>query len=157
MKTRLLILIPIVIISIAVGMVTYLDYSKLTTPINGIPLINNNPELVKRILDLCNSTGVKLSKGLVSSNGTHTIDNNTCEWQTIEKYESDRELNFILSICEHTIRSIEDEPASWSNATYYINTDECVWWLIPTDVRICDSPGGTIDSDPDLSPCIILD
>jgi len=26
-----------------------------------------------------------------------------------------------------------------------------------TDMRICDSPGGTIDLEPDLSPCVIVD
>jgi len=88
---------------------------------------NNNPEMVKRILDYCNSTGVKLSVGLRSSNGTHTIDNNTCEWQTIEKYESDRELNSVLSICEHSVRPIEDNPAFWSNTTHYIDTNNCEW------------------------------
>ena len=93
----------------------------------GTLLLNNNPEMVKRILDYCNSTGVKLSIGLRSSNGTHIITNNTCEWQTIEKYESDRELNFVLSGCEHTIRSIEDKPASWSNVTHYIDTNNCEW------------------------------
>jgi len=93
----------------------------------GISLLNNNPELVKRILDYCDSTGIKLSVGLRSSNGTHTIDNNTCEWQTIEKYESDGKLNFILTSCEHTVRHIEDKPASWSNATHYINTNNCEW------------------------------
>ena len=90
-------------------------------------LLNNNPEIVKRILDYCNSTGVKFSIGLRSSNDTHIITNNTCEWQTIEKYESDRKLNFVLSICEHVIRPIEDEPTSWSNATHYIDTNNCEW------------------------------
>ena len=70
---------------------------------------------------------MKLSVGLRSSNGTHTIDNNTCEWQTIEKYESDRKLNFVLSICEHTVRPIEDKPVSWSNATHYIDANNCEW------------------------------
>jgi len=93
----------------------------------GTSLFNNSQDVVKRIFDHCNSTGIKLSVGLRSSNGTHTIDNNTCEWQTIEKYESDKELNFVLSICEHTARPIEDKPVSWSNATHYIDTNNCKW------------------------------
>ena len=98
----------------------------ITKPVfTGISLLNNNPELVKRILDYCDSTGVKSSIGLRSSNDTHIITNNTCEWQTIEKYESDRELDFVLSICEHTFRPIEDDPISWSNATHYIDANNC--------------------------------
>jgi hypothetical protein len=57
MKTRLLILIPIVIIFVIVGLMIYFDYSKLTTPINGIPIegycdTSPNPFCVERPLDL---------------------------------------------------------------------------------------------------------
>jgi len=57
MKTRLLILIPIAIIFIVAGWVIYFDYSKLTTPINGIPIEGYcdefpNPFCTERPLDL---------------------------------------------------------------------------------------------------------
>jgi len=57
MKSRLLILIPIVTIFIIVGSATYFDYSKLTTPINGIPQEgycdqSPNPFCAERQLDL---------------------------------------------------------------------------------------------------------
>ncbi|QLH06653.1 hypothetical protein [Nitrosopumilus ureiphilus] len=56
MKTRH-ILIPIVIFFIIVGLMTYFDYSKLTTPINGIPIEEYcdqfpNPFCTERPLDL---------------------------------------------------------------------------------------------------------
>ena len=56
MKTRL-VLIPILIISIIIGWMIYSDYSKLTTPINGIPQEGycddfSNPFCIERPLDL---------------------------------------------------------------------------------------------------------
>jgi len=57
MKTKLSPLIPIMVILVIVGMVTYFDYSKLTTPINGIPIEGYcdefpNPFCTERPLDL---------------------------------------------------------------------------------------------------------
>ncbi len=58
MKSRLLILIIIAIIFIIIGLMTYFDYSKLTTPITGIPQegycdeIFPNPFCVEKPLDL---------------------------------------------------------------------------------------------------------
>jgi len=90
---------------------------------------NENPELLEKILDYCNSTDVKQSPVMALSNYTHIITSDTCEWQTIEKYESDGMLNFVQSNCKDDIRPIED-PTPWSNTTHYIDTDSCEWQYI---------------------------
>ncbi|MCV0409607.1 PQQ-binding-like beta-propeller repeat protein [Nitrosopumilus sp.] len=68
------------------GWMTNLDGKILgTINVNVIP----KPLGLQRVLDSCNSTGIQPSVGYRYSNDTHTIANNSCEWQTIEEYENE--------------------------------------------------------------------
>lgn len=129
MKTRELTLIGTILAVSALSIPMIIsETSPKPEMINVLLNDNENPELLEKILDYCNSTDVKQSPVMALSNGTHIITNDTCEWQTIEKYESDGMLNFIQSNCEHDIRPIED-PTPWSNTTHYIDTDSCKWMV----------------------------
>lgn len=66
------------------GWMTSLDGKTLgTINVNVIP----KPVGLQRVLDSCSSTGIQPSMGYRYSNDTHTIANNSCEWQTLEDYE----------------------------------------------------------------------
>ena len=65
--------------------------------------------------------------GFTYSNDTHIINNNICEWQTIEKYESDSALKNILDRClQGNIGFTDEDFTRWNNETHYIDTDICL-------------------------------
>lgn len=59
-------------------------------------------------------------------NSTHHLDNNTCIWQTIEKYESNARLRDALDRCwTGNSKFIDEGFTLWNNETHYIDTDTC--------------------------------
>lgn len=61
------------------------------------------------------------------NNSTHHLDNNTCKWQTIKKYESDANLKDALARCwTGNSEFLDDDFTLWSNETHYIDTDTCL-------------------------------
>ena len=60
-------------------------------------------------------------------NSTHHLDNNTCKWQTIEKYESDTSLRNALDRCWiGNSEFLDDDFVLWNNKTHYIDVDTCL-------------------------------
>ena len=139
MKTRLLILIPIVILSV-VGLMTYLDYSKLTTPINGIPQEGYcdefpNPFCAERPLDLDFFEYLQYRLSSWNSDSKNTGNPNEC-WY--------REGNGSMIPCK-----IDEEMIHCKTDKGPIDFDP--------DLSPCYIGGGSIDFDPDLSPSYALD
>ena len=63
----------------------------------------------------------------VWNNSTHHLDNNTCKWQTIKKYESDANLKDALARCwTGNSEFLDDDFVLWNNETHYIDTDTCL-------------------------------
>ena len=61
------------------------------------------------------------------SNSTHRLDNNICEWQTIEKYESDANFRAALARCwTGNSEFLDEDFVLWNNGTHYIDTDTCL-------------------------------
>ncbi len=63
----------------------------------------------------------------VLRNSTHLLDNNICKWMTIEKYEYDANLKDALGRCwVGNSEFLDDDFVLWSNETHYINKDTCL-------------------------------
>ena len=63
----------------------------------------------------------------VWNNSTHRLDNNICDWITIEKYEYDANLRNALDRCWIGNSQFLDEGfVLWNNQTHYIDTDTCL-------------------------------
>ena len=61
------------------------------------------------------------------NNSTHHLDNNICELQTVEKYESD--INFRNALDRYWTGNsefLDDDFILWNNETHYIDTDTCL-------------------------------
>jgi len=63
----------------------------------------------------------------VWNNSTHRLDNNSCKWQTIEKYEHNTNLKNALKKCWiGNSEFLDDDFVLWKNETHYIDTDTCL-------------------------------
>ena len=119
MKTRLLVIIGIIAI---LGTILII-YDQ------GTEEIQSQPDQLTKVLDYCKQkgTGVAMHQpGLSYSNGTHYIDNNTCEWKLLENYpDSD-----ILCIPG---QYVENNEHRIRNGTHIYNNEACMW----EEIEIC--------------------
>lgn len=136
MKTRLLIIIVIVLI-IAIASTFVLNYY-IDEEIKAQKF---NDEQIDRIFKRCDyqkrmddRNWIGLDGNKITdhqplyfwNNSTHRIDNNTCKWQTIEKYESDAIFRDALGRCwTGNSEFLDDDFVLWNNETHYIDTNDC--------------------------------
>ena len=119
MKTRLVIIIGIIIALGSVSAFVTIDY------LDKLPfeLFSNVPYQLQRVLDFCEEEKEghdMFAIGLYYYNETHYIDNNKCQWQLLENYPNSGNLCIpgqYVENNEHRIR----------NATHIYNNESCMW------------------------------
>ncbi|EIJ66275.1 hypothetical protein BD31_I0376 [Candidatus Nitrosopumilus salaria BD31] len=136
MKTRLLIIFGVLIIAITCTFVLnyYVDEE--------IKAQKFSAEQIDRIFKRCDYQkmmddrnwigldGNKITDHqplMIWNNSTHHLDNNSCAYQTIEKYESDSILRDALDRCwTGNGKFVDDNFTLWHNDTHYIDKDTCL-------------------------------
>ena len=137
MKTRLLIIITAVLV-IVITSVFLLNYL-IDEEIKSQKFRDEQIDIIfkrcdyQKMMDDRNWIDSDGNKGLdhqplyVWRNSTHHLDNNSCKWQTVEKYESDAKLRGALDRCWiGNSEFLDDDFVLWKNETHYIDTDTCL-------------------------------
>ena len=137
MKTRLLIIIGVVLL-IAITSTLILNYY-IDEEIKSQTF---SDEQIDRIFKRCDYQKMMDDRNWIGSNGnkitdqqplyfwnnsTHRLDNNICDWITIEKYESDAIFRDALGRCwTGNSKFLDNDFVLWNNKTHYIDTDTCL-------------------------------
>ena len=116
MKTRLLIIIGVIVIGIitVLGIMFIFNFDYSPT----MPIVESQLQMV---IDYCNDTSeVKNAILYYHSNETHSIDNIDCEWKLHQNYPNSEYL--CIPYVEKWVTSEE-----WRNQTHIFDKDSCKW------------------------------